>query len=209
MKFVIFDTETTDLRGEVIQLSYMLVDGETFDVLDFDSFYCDTTARITKGAFDVHGINESILESLSGGRFLEDYLLNDPKKKSVFIDGTGLVFMGYNVKFDIDSVNRTLLASGTSLTGMIETKSLSNLSGAFSYSYDLMEATRNYLRVPRSIKLERATEIVTKKNIPGLDIESLYETYKDKFHLSSRGGYYHDASYDVFCTYLLLLALNV
>lgn len=207
MMYVIFDTETTDLRGEVIQLSYMLIN-DVFEVVDFKSFYCDTNARITQGAFEVHGINEKTLEVLSGGKFLEDYLIGDSKMKSIFIDGTGYVFMGYNVKFDIERVNQTLLASGTSMTAMIETKSLTGLSEAFSYSYDIMGVARSFIRSSRNIKLSQATEVITKVVNPDLDIECLYEIYKENFNLSSRGGTYHDASYDVFCTYLLLLSLN-
>lgn len=207
MKYIIFDTETTDLKGEVIQLSYMVVD-EKYNIVDFNSFYCDTTAKITQGAFNVHGISHELLEVLSEGKFLEDYLLKDPKKRSIFIDSTGLVFIGYNVKFDIDRLNQSLLPTGKSLTSMIEATSLSGLNSSFSYSYDLMKATREYLRVPKNVKLSQATNLITKRKNPDLDVELLYSIYKDQFNLKSVGGHYHDASYDVFCTYLLLLSIN-
>ena len=207
MKYVIFDTETTDLKGEVIQLSYMLVDSR-FNVLDFDSFYCDTNSKIAQGAFNVHGINNELLEVLSGGKFLEDYLLSDTKRRSLFIDGTGLVFIGYNVKYDIERLNQSLLTTGKCLTSMFDTNHLSGLNEAFSYSFDLMKATRDYLRTPRFVKLCQAVDLVVKRKFPDLDIDTLYEIHKEKFNLKSRGSNFHDASYDVFCTYMLLLALN-
>lgn len=207
MKYVIFDTETTDLRGEVIQLAYMVVD-EKFNILEFESFYCDTNSKISQGAFNVHGINNELLEVLSGGKFLEDYLLKDPRRRSIFIDGLGYIFVGYNVSFDIDRVNQSLLTTGKSLTTMIDTTRLNNLSESFSYSFDLMKATREYLRMPRNIKLSHATDIITKSKNPDLDIDVLFELHKKKFNIETQGNNYHDASYDVFCTYMLLLALN-
>ena len=207
MKFVIFDTETSDLRGEVIQLSYMVVD-ERFEIVEFDSFYCDTTMKITQGAFNVHGISNELLEVLSEGKFLEDYLLKDPNRRSIFIDGVGLTFMGYNVNYDIERMNQSLLPTGKCLTSMVNTSSLVGLSEAFSYSYDLMKAAKDYLRVPKFIKLSQAVDFIVKRKNPDLDIDFLYELYKEKFNLKTRGGTYHDASYDVFCTYMLFLSLN-
>lgn len=207
MRYVIFDTETTDLKGEVIQLSYMLLDSN-FEVLEFDSFYCDTNAKITRGALNVHGISNKLLEVLSEGKYLEDYLLKDPNKRSLFIDGTGLVFVGYNVKFDIERVNQTLLPTGKSLVTMFDTESTSNLKESFNYSLDLMKLVKKELRLSRFAKLCDVTEWYTKKKIPEIDIEVMYEIYRDKYNLKSRGGTYHDASYDVFCTYMLLLAIN-
>lgn len=208
MRYVIFDTETTDLRGEVIQLSYMLLD-EKFNILEFDSFYCDTSCRIAPGAFKVHGISNELLEVLSEGKFLEDYLLKDKNKRSLFIDSTGIVFVGYNVKFDIERVNQSLLPSGKTLASMVETQTIHGLSETFNYSLDLMKLSQKFLRMPKFPKLISSTELITKKKIPNLDLDSLYETYRTKFNIKSRGGSYHDASYDVFCTYMLLLALNV
>lgn len=208
MRYVIFDTETTDLKGEVIQLSYMLLDSN-FDVLDFNSFYCDTNAKITQGAFNVHGISNELLEVISEGKYLEDHLLKDPNKKSLFIDGNGLVFVGYNVKFDIDRVNQTLLPTGKSLVSMFDTDSTSNLKESFNYSLDLMKLVKKELRLSRFVKLCDVTEWYTKKKIPDLDLDVMYEIYREKFNLKTRGGSFHDASYDVFCTYMLLLALNL
>lgn len=208
MRYVIFDTETTDLKGEVIQLSYMVLDSD-FDVLDFDSFYCDTTAKISQGAFNVHGISNELLEVLSEGKYLEDHLLKDPKKKSLFIDGTGIVFVGYNVKFDIERVNQTLLATGQSLTSMFETESTVGLKESFNYSLDLMKLASKKLRFSKYAKLSDLTEWFSKKRIPDIDFDLMYEIYKEKYNLKTRGGSYHDASYDVFCTYMLLLALNL
>lgn len=207
MKYVIFDTETSDLKGEVIQLSYMLVN-ERFDIEEFNSFYCDTTSKISQGAFNVHGISDELLEVLSEGKFLEDYLLKDPNMRSIFIDGTGLVFIGYNVNYDIERTNQSLLPTGKCLTSMFDTKSLVGLSETFSYSYDLMKASKDYLRMPRFIKLAQAIDFIVKRKNPDLDIDLLYDVYKEKFNLKTRGGHYHDASYDVFCTYMLFLALN-
>lgn len=208
MRYVIFDTETTDLKGEVIQLSYMLLDSN-FEVLEFDSFYCDTNAKISQGAFNVHGISNQLLEVISEGKYLEDHLLKDHNKKSIFIDGSGLVFVGYNVKFDIERVNQTLLPTGKSLVSMFDTESTVNLKESFNYSLDLMKLVKKELRLSRFVKLCDVTEWYTKKKIPEIDLDSVYEIYKEKYKLKTRGGTFHDASYDVFCTYMLLLALNL
>lgn len=208
MRYVIFDTETTDLKGEVIQLSYMLLD-DKLEVVDFKSFYCDTNEKISQGAFNVHGISNSLLEVLSKGKYLEDYLLKDPNMRSIFIEGTGCVFIGYNVKFDIERINQTLLPTGSCLTTMFDTDSIDCSNESFNYSLDLMQCVKKQTRSGRFIKLSDATERITKFRIPDVDFEAVYEDFKKKFKIETLNQGYHDASYDVFYTYLLLLALNV
>ena len=206
MSYIIFDTETTDLKGEVIQLSYMEVD-EQFNIKDFRSFYCDTDCVIKQGAINVHGITKELLEVLSEGKYFEDRVLGDEKVKSIFIDGFGHVFMGYNVMFDVDSVNRTLLNCGSSMTCTMQTKSLENLSPSMNYTYDLMTAVTRHLGSKTNIKLSMAVDILVKRRFPEMDVDAIYENLKNQFGIKTRGSNYHDAAYDVVCTYLILLSL--
>lgn len=206
MEYIIFDTETTDLKGEVIQLSYMRVD-EQFNIKDFRSFYCDTDCDIKQGAINVHGITRELLEVLSEGKYFEDRVLGDEKVKSIFIDGTGYVFMGYNVMFDIDSVNRTLLNCGSTMTHTMQTKSLNNLIPSMNYTYDIMNAVTRHIGSRNNIKLSMAVDVLVKRKYPEIDIDVFYENLKSQFGIKTRGSNYHDASYDVICTYLVLLSL--
>lgn len=206
MNYIIFDTETTDLKGEVIQLSYMVVD-EEFNIKDFKSFYCDTDCEIKQGAIGVHGITRELLEVLSEGKYFEDRVLGDRNVKSIFIDGVGYVFMGYNVMFDVDAVNRTLLNCGSSMTHTMQTKTLRDLSPSLNYTYDLMTAVTRKLEMRSNIKLSVAVDLLVKQRFTNINVDMFYDDLKKKFNIKTKGSNYHDASYDVACTYLLLLSL--
>lgn len=207
MKYVIFDTETTDLRGEVIQLAYMLLDSN-FDIVDFDSFYCDTTKVITKGAFDVHGISNEVLEVLSNGKNLEDYILS-PKHKKVFFS-KGTVFIGYNVTFDIARVNQTLVNQttdtdnvGVTFSPRLRTNRLVGLNENETYHLDAMMFCRQYFKMVKGLTLGKAFELSNIK-FPNHTTDEMFEHFRSKYGVESK-GLLHDAAYDVFLTYLIML----
>lgn len=109
IKIVVFDTETTGLKDtdQVIQFSAIVLNYE-FKVIAMDSFYCNVKIPISQGAIDIHGINNKDLEKLSKGKYIEDYMpfLNYMNQKD------NVIFVGYNVDFDIKKINNSLTNEG-------------------------------------------------------------------------------------------------
>ncbi|WP_394862397.1 3'-5' exonuclease [Paraclostridium bifermentans] len=109
MKYFVFDTETTGLyaNDEVIQFSGLLFD-ENKELLDVVNFYCNSSKLIPKEVEAVHGLSNKVLNELSGGLFFEDKIMRYPW----LYNPKGIVFIGYNVAFDIKMVNNTLSLAG-------------------------------------------------------------------------------------------------
>lgn len=196
MKFVILDTETTDFNGEVIQLAVAVLD-ERFRVISFDSFYCDTNELVSKGAYEVHGLSNELVHKLSGGKYLEDYLLNDPKYKSLFFE-EDIVVMGFNVNFDVKSINNTLLNTGMTLNHLYSCHSPLVAQPGKSYYFDLMKYARRRTGMVKGLNLSKAVELL----VPYINADEAFENVRKKFGIES-GTNYHDAAFDTFCTILL------
>lgn len=201
MKYIILDTETSDLNGEVIQMAFMVVN-EDLDIEMFESFYCNTEQIISDGAFNVHHISNKMLKELSGGKWFEDYLLKDYKK--VFFD-KGRVFTGFNIPYDLKRINYTLEYTGLSLPAVRTATDLRRLDDNLVYSFDLMKTCRRKFNQIKGINLKECTDRLVSGT---LDVDEVYKYYCKKYGIRTSGNGYHDASYDVVCTYLLLVALS-
>lgn len=201
MKYIILDTETTDLNGEVIQLSFMVLNND-FDVEMFKSFYCNTEELVSDGAFNVHHISNKMLEELSDGKYIEDYLLDE--YKDIFFS-EGVVFIGYNVGFDLKRINYSLESTGLGLPATRICPDLRRLDKKLAYQYDLMATCRRKLKQIKGLNLAEAVNRLVPKKI---DCDNVYRYLCDTFNVRTAGTNYHDASYDVACTYVLLLSLS-
>lgn len=198
MKYVILDTETTDLKGDVVQMAIMVLD-ENFRVESFDSFYCDTDKIVTEGAFKVHGISNEIARELSDGKFLEDYILGNPKYKSLFFD-PGVVFVGFNVMFDLNTINRVLMdKTGVSFSSPLQCNSILSLDENRRYYLDMMYYARRKTGMVRGLNLARAVELLVKD----VQVDEFYKQVSS-FYKVKAGHQFHDAAYDTYCTMLLL-----
>lgn len=213
MKFVIFDTETTGLNGEAIQMAMIVLD-ENLKIESFDSFYCDTDCVIEKGATNVHGLTNEMVHKLSGGKYFEDYVLGNPRYKKLFFE-EDVVFPGYNVLFDLKIVNNSLINTGHGLiTDIKKYSDLKNNPDAKlrlvtktynpiketggAHWFDLMEYARNRTGMIKGLNLAKAVDLLVRD----IDVKTSFDVVSKKFNLQS-GKSYHDASYDAFCTMLL------
>lgn len=199
MRYVIFDTETTDLVGDVVQMGIIVLD-ENFKVEFFDSFYCNTDKIVSDGAFKIHGISNDIALELSEGKYLEDYILGNPKYKSLFFD-PGVVFVGFNVGFDLSTVNRVLMEkTGVSFPTPAKCTSILNLDENRRYSLDLMQHYRKKIGMVKGLTLAKTVELVVKD----VDVEEFYKEVISYFKVKNCGLKFHDAAFDTYCTMLLL-----
>lgn len=225
MRLIVFDCETTGLpgkvdnltqsnskvikytpTGEVVQLSALVLKDD-FEIEDFISFYCMPTEPISDGASSVHRITNYSIESLSRGRNLEDYLLND--YKDLFYS-KGNVYIGYNVRFDTRIVNQTLKNfNNKKIDFGVLTDTLTGLDEGRNYTLDLMELFKNrssFLGIPKlryNVKLANAIELL------GLNgyLDNFHKLLMNKFHRVERGDF-HNAEFDVSATALLLNAMK-
>lgn len=94
--FIILDTETTDLYGEVIELAIIDSNGSTV----FNHKIKPRERKITKTAESIHGIT---MEMLEGEEYLSFYL---DELRDIFAKNKNLVI--YNKAFDIECLNVSL-----------------------------------------------------------------------------------------------------
>lgn len=198
MKYIILDTETTDLEGDVVQMAIMVLD-ENFKVESFESFYCDTDRLVSQKAFEIHGISNEIASELSGGKYLEDYLLGDDRYKELFFS-PGTVFVGFNVLFDLKAINRVLMErTGLSFSMPLQCKSIFTLDPNRRYYLDMMQYYRQKTGMIKGLNLAKAVELAVKD----VDVDGFYKRVAEHFKIKA-GHNFHDAAYDTYCTMLLL-----
>ena len=202
MKYVILDTETTDLKGDVVQMAIIVLD-DNFKVESFDSFYCNTDKIVSEGAFKVHGISNQMAKELSEGKFLEDYLLGNPKYKKLLFE-PGVVFVGFNVMFDLNTINRVLMdKTGVSFSSPIKCNSILNLDEKRRYCLDMMYYARRKTGMIKGLNLSKAVELIV-EDVKGNELEDLYKQVSKYYNVKHSSHSFHDAAYDTYCTMLLL-----
>lgn len=198
MKYVVLDTETTDKVGDVIQMALIVLD-DNFRIERFDSFYCNTDKLVSEGAYKVHNISNEMACELSEGKYLEDYILGNPYYKKLFFE-PGVVFVGFNVGFDLRTINRNLTEqTGLGFATPLNCRSILNLDESKRYSLDLMQHYRKKLNMVKGLNLSKTVELVVKD----LDVDSFYKQVANHYGLKA-GHTFHDAAYDTYCTMLLL-----
>lgn len=198
MKYIILDTETTDLNGDVIQLSFIVLNDD-LRIESFESFYCDTNNIVSDEAFNVHGLSNEFVHEQSNGRYLEDYLFNNPKYKQLFFEEEQVVFVGYNIDFDLKAINNTLMSkTGLTLPAISQTTYPLNVNGKGYYKYDLMTFYKKLSGKKYGFKLIDMVD----SYLGAYDLDQIFGNIVKRFDLNV-GKNYHDAAYDTFCTVML------
>lgn len=183
MKYFIFDCESTGLGNfdEVIQFSGLLFD-ETYEILDVVNFYCNTSKLISSEVENVHGLNNKVLNELSEGLFFEDKIIDYPW----LYKPNDIVFIGYNVSFDIRMVNNTLRMAGFPEIDFgenvpkVPNKLISNGTGK-NYNICLMHTLKQYLSLPRFMKLTQLFEKYVPETLT--DIKTIRKNLVDFYKL--------------------------
>lgn len=204
MRFFIYDTETTGLKGkdEVIQFSGFLTD-TNFRKIDIVNFYAYTEKTIDPKAQAVHRIDKNMLWHLSKGKTFEeqiytyDFLCND----------SDLIFIGYNVSFDNRMVNQTLRNNGfTPIDFGSKVNTLCEVKTGRHY-YDLMMPLSHYLNNGVRMKLSEAIAKITSRSIS--ELNGIYKFVFDRFGVPEGTtietmSLFHNSLYDSFMSWVLL-----
>ena len=109
-KAIVLDTETTSLRGHVIQIGFVGIDNTNhFSCHSILMKYKKTTTMWCKHAEIVHGIKEKLLEE-KGAEIEES--ISKIKKIFEIIERNNITVVCHNVSFDKSSLNRTFFDNG-------------------------------------------------------------------------------------------------
>lgn len=181
-KYIFLDTETSGLYWEedrICQLSY-LVANEELDILDAKNFYF-YLSEVDDGASRVHGLTPNILKELSGGKVFGDFAEEIQK------DLKDSIVVCHNVDFDLNFLEQ-------------EFRRINVKDKLYEDCFCTMHAYTNILKLPHPyyyFKYPKLEEVIYY-----LDIESnQIKTVINRSFKSSSG--FHDARYDVACTYLI------
>lgn len=198
MLYVIIDTETTGLysKDEVIQFAAIICD-EKYVIHRIVNFYCDTAHPINEKAQAVHGIDFEKLHKLSEGLTFEDQFL--PFLKS--LEGEDVVWIEWSTNgFDMRMINQTLAKYKLQKTDFGKgINTLGEIPGI--HHYNLLHGICNVFYGGHSRQLGIACSELLKHSTEQID--ELYEKYIKMFDI--RTGK-HNADYDAFLCYLLLIS---
>lgn len=192
-------------RGEPIQMSAIVCDFNMQSIEKFISFYCMPTEPISDGAYRIHGISNSEIKSLSGGRYLEDYLFDD--YKDIFLS-KGNIFMSYNIEFDKNVLLDTLEGYSVPIDMGSTITSLDNLNENKNYNLCLMKAfsaLKGILGINNGRRWTKLEEALRLLNYDKLDV--VYNNCIKRFNLDKSNGF-HSADYDTVAAWILLNKLR-
>lgn len=169
-KFIIYDTETTGLSrqgsdtlnkpssvttkgSEVCQIGGLILN-EAMKPIKLFCHYCDTVvANSSQSAIDVHGIDMRNVREYVAGQFLPEII---QRYLPEFLEDN-VIFIGYNVEFDMDMVAQTLANSPFEFSWSSLKTSVVPKRGR--YSVDLAEFFKIGSKYRRLVSFEK--ELVT------------------------------------------------
>ena len=100
MRYFILDFESTDkvsTTADIIQASGFLVD-EELNIKEVINDYILPSTPITKGAEEVHHISNEMIETLSDGYDIIDFVMDN---RHILCDSDDICFITYNAQFDL------------------------------------------------------------------------------------------------------------
>jgi hypothetical protein len=102
----IYDVESTGKgpRDEVVQLAYLIVKIKDLKIVGGRNFYCMSTVPFHAKASAVNKLNTKLVAELSGGKFIEELIIDDP----YFMGNSNILFTSYNATFDNRLMNQSL-----------------------------------------------------------------------------------------------------
>lgn len=179
---IFFDTETSGLRpGRIIQLSYVILDGENITGKNF-FFYTD---YIEHSASMVHGITVEKLFKLSGGHTFSEYV----DEIQADFDRADLT-VAHNFPFDFNFMSAEFCWQDRIFK--------------FKEKFDTMRAFTPYTKIPnksgKGYKYPKLTELAECFCVFDYDVSRL------AVKLFNDTGVSHDARFDVTQTFLCFMA---
>lgn len=197
MIYVIFDTETTGFtsKDEVIQFSGVITDEHLEPIRLFD-FYCDTARKSHPDALMLHRITQEELHKRSMGKTLEDHIA----AMSEWFKQEDVIWVGYNVPFDIRLVTSTLKNNGAPLVDF-GTETTTPFQAKGRWFFDLMKYYKGYKFAGRYTLADAVNDIT------GFSKEQLASIYTKMTKKSVQEVTFHRADFDSLITWVLFVAM--
>ena len=196
MKYVFWDTETTGLtlQDEVIQMAGIVTDTD-FKMEGSFNFYCETAHPISKKAASVNKLSYEVIHKLSNGLYFEDQFYDVVKYLGSEVCWISWSTNGFDerlVRQTLNKVHRPLYDFGTKLVQLNEASGVCNLNA-------MRVVCREHYKGS-----ERPLSFVFKDLIGELN-PTMTKFYMEKLNKHGRPVEAHDAMYDSFIMYLLML----
>lgn len=195
-----FDTETTGFGpdDEVIQFAGILTDAN-MNIIDVVNFYCNPAKIIPREAVNVHGLTNADVYKLSHGHFIDEFIF----KYDWLVNPKDIVFIGYNVEFDVRLVNQSLLLNGCEgINFGTRVNVIPRDTKHKSYKLCMMETIKNNLGYYKNQKLVNVTRehlhFNSNKVVEKIELLCEYFNVDRPKHCNA-----HDALYDSFMTMML------
>lgn len=180
MKFIILDTETSDIRdAEIAQLTYLLFDDNTTKA--FNQWFA--LDYMSPGASSVNGLTVENLKTLSEGKTFKDVA------EEVFNDFKDAYVIAHNLAFDLPLLNSTMQKVYTRPTVY------RNTFCTMEY-YTPICAIENYY----GYKWPKLSEVIDHLGITTEEILTACYSF-----FGTKDIDFHDARFDVAATYCILL----
>ena len=184
MKKIIFDTETTGLNAyenQIAQLSYIIVDKE-FNIENAKNFYF-TVDFMEEDASRVNGLDEEILQKLSGNKRFRDFA-EEIYKDFLSVD----VLVAHNLDFDLRFLMKEFRRLDFDIDRLRENK---KYFCTMEYYTEVIGIEHYYY----GYKYPKLEEVIYYLDIEDGDIE---EKTKEVFKCDEVS--YHDSRFDVIAT---------
>lgn len=181
---VIFDVETTGLNcheEQIAQLSYVIINNE-YNIKNAKNFYFSVD-YMSDGARAVNGLDEDILNELSGGKKFKDFA-NEIYQDFINAD----VLIAHNLDFDLKFLEEEFERLNYNIDTFNRDKKY----------YCTMQSYTMFMQIPHfyyGFKYPRLDEVMEYLNIKNIDIED-----KTKEVFECIGNSYHDSRFDVIAT---------
>lgn len=181
MKLLFFDTETSDITpGSICELSYIIADIDKKQLYGRNFFFA--VDKVSKGAFDVHGLSVEKLKELSNGKRFCDFA------KEIYKDFANAdVLIGHNVNFDIRYIDTEFDRVG--------------MTAPNKETFDSMKFYTNICNIKKNgrTKWPKLEEVIKFLEIDNSKIE----TFCNKVFNGCSG--FHDSRFDIAGTYLIVV----
>lgn len=196
------EKKTYHVKGEPIQFSALICDLKTLRIKNVINFYSMPSEPICDEArLASHGISNEEIVKLSKGKHLEDLLF---KNYPEIFNEDGKLFISYNIKFDRDVLINSLARYNVPLDMGTEIQVGDRIRESLKYNFCAMKAVRTLLGLPKYIKLNDA---LNRLNL-AQDVDTLFNSFLDKIGMEHYEIKFHDALFDTFCTWCILVNLK-
>lgn len=200
MNYLYFDTETSGLpktsyeydKTDIIEMAYIIADDEGDILTAGDNFFLNQRSDIEPAAFQVHGLTEAKLYSLTSFGF-EDYIPNIID----LINSVGCI-VAHNASFDVE---RMMSYNNTKLNNLIKSKKI--ICTMKDFPKQTLKTVYDNKRKAIVQSYSKLSELYWRYILLNCDSKNIKSEYLKIFKSAKDLDSFHSASFDTFILYKL------